>query len=512
MKKLLTILCLLPTILFAQIELPEKVPNTYVFDYEHLLTDSQISSLNSKIQELEKKSSIEVALITYDIGDNPIEDVTLQFARTWGVGKRGLNNGVVYLISPKNHKARIEVGYGLEGTLTDIETSEMQDNVKSFYRNSDWYGGISSIFDQIYNKLGNVTVEQRELYNKQLEAEEAQRKADNEYQQKILTIVGIVIVGIITIIIFFFLIKGYFSRKKAKIEKIKIEKEKERQRIEREKEKEKQRIEREKLEKERIERERVSLISKVMSDFSSYLEKINKYEDKLKMYISNFNSKNYKFPINFSSYKNSMKSYCNDYENFIKNTIVDVNTTYKDIVSIKRNLSIYETNMESVIKSIESEVSSYIRKENYVKSSISNIGDLYKKAKIEIVNTPFKTLRESVYNSIINWTGDLWSIYDKCCELETLYNKILSYREEQEKIKIEARRAAEAKKRREEEEERYREAENRRRREEEESSRNSYSSLSSSWGSDSSSSSSSYDSGSSFGGGDFGGAGSSSSW
>ncbi len=51
-----------------------------------------------------------------------IEDFGYQLGRHWGIGQKGKNNGVLLIVAPKDHKVRIEVGYGLEGTLTDAQS------------------------------------------------------------------------------------------------------------------------------------------------------------------------------------------------------------------------------------------------------------------------------------------------------------------------------------------------------------------------------------------------------
>lgn len=91
-----------------------------VVDQANIISEPTASRIAAKLAELEAKSGIQlvVATVTSLEGD-AIEPYANALFRAWGLGEKGKNNGVLLLVAPNERKARIEVGYGLEGTLTD---------------------------------------------------------------------------------------------------------------------------------------------------------------------------------------------------------------------------------------------------------------------------------------------------------------------------------------------------------------------------------------------------------
>ncbi len=101
----------------------------YVNDFADLLTHEQGDSLNEELIAFEKKTSIEIAVVTVPwLNNQSIEDYTRDLAREWAVGKSGQNNGVVFLIAPKERKMRIETASGVRAVLTDGLANRIRDN------------------------------------------------------------------------------------------------------------------------------------------------------------------------------------------------------------------------------------------------------------------------------------------------------------------------------------------------------------------------------------------------
>lgn len=108
--------------------LPEPVG--YVNDYENLYTDSEEKTLDSLIAGFERKTTIQIALITFDTTmttKDSLEALTLRIANVWGVGQKDKNNGVTIGICRGYRKMRIQNGDGIEKILTDRETKEIID-------------------------------------------------------------------------------------------------------------------------------------------------------------------------------------------------------------------------------------------------------------------------------------------------------------------------------------------------------------------------------------------------
>ena len=116
-----------------------------VNDYAGMLSNGNISQINSVLAELEKTDSTQIAVLTIPSlqGDN-LEGFSLKVVEKWQIGKKGLDNGALLLISRDDRKLRIEVGYGLEGSLTDMVSGQIIRNVITpYFRSGDFDRGVS---------------------------------------------------------------------------------------------------------------------------------------------------------------------------------------------------------------------------------------------------------------------------------------------------------------------------------------------------------------------------------
>jgi uncharacterized protein len=126
-----------------------------VVDQASILDASQESRLTSKLANFEAKSSIQLVVVTLaSLGDWPVEDWGLTLGRTWGIGQKGKDNGVLLIVAPNDREVRIEVGYGLEGTLPDATVDAIIRNVIiPRFRAGDMAGGISDGVDAVIAAL-----------------------------------------------------------------------------------------------------------------------------------------------------------------------------------------------------------------------------------------------------------------------------------------------------------------------------------------------------------------------
>jgi uncharacterized protein len=84
-----------------------------------------------------------------------IETYGYQLGRFWGIGQKGTNTGAILLVAPKEHKVRIEVGYGLEGTLTDaLSSTIINEDILPSFRKGDYQAGILAGTAAILRTLG----------------------------------------------------------------------------------------------------------------------------------------------------------------------------------------------------------------------------------------------------------------------------------------------------------------------------------------------------------------------
>ena len=96
-----------------------------------------------------------VVVIENSLQGYPIEDYGVALARHWGIGQAKKDNGVILIIAPKEHKARIEVGYGLEGTLTDVLSHEIiQNQIRPAFKKGQYETGVIRGVDAILAVLG----------------------------------------------------------------------------------------------------------------------------------------------------------------------------------------------------------------------------------------------------------------------------------------------------------------------------------------------------------------------
>ncbi len=102
-------------------------PVGHVNDFAEMLSVQTRAGLEQKLSSLQQETGIEIAVATVqNLGGDTVENVAVELFKQWGIGKRGKDNGVLLLISREDRKSRIEVGYGLEGVLTDVGTSRIQ--------------------------------------------------------------------------------------------------------------------------------------------------------------------------------------------------------------------------------------------------------------------------------------------------------------------------------------------------------------------------------------------------
>jgi len=147
-------LVLIPAAIVAQ-DVPAKPnPPTRVNDFAHVMTPDQVDALEHKLVAFNDSTTSDIVIVTVpDIGNSSIEDYALKILRTWGVGDKKNNNGIVVLADIKDHQVYIAIGYGLEGAIPDITAKEIVDNeiVPNFREggNDNYYRG----FDQATNAL-----------------------------------------------------------------------------------------------------------------------------------------------------------------------------------------------------------------------------------------------------------------------------------------------------------------------------------------------------------------------
>ncbi len=117
-----------------------------IVDAAHLLPADLAASLSAELAAHEARTGNQVAVLTLpSLEGEPLEEFSHRVATTWKLGQKGTDNGVLILVAPNDRKVRIEVGYGLEGTLTDLKSSRIiREEMVPRFRDGDFPGGIAA--------------------------------------------------------------------------------------------------------------------------------------------------------------------------------------------------------------------------------------------------------------------------------------------------------------------------------------------------------------------------------
>lgn len=120
-------------------------PASFINDYENLFTDDEEKSLDSLIKDFEKRTTIQIAVITFDTTlttSDSLDALTLRLGNLWGVGQKDKNNGIVIGISKGYRKMRIQNGYGIEKVITDAETKVIVDTAfLPYFKEANYFKG-----------------------------------------------------------------------------------------------------------------------------------------------------------------------------------------------------------------------------------------------------------------------------------------------------------------------------------------------------------------------------------
>ncbi|MDO8862724.1 TPM domain-containing protein [Haliea sp. E1-2-M8] len=141
---LLVLLLLLPAAVWAQ-SAPEFPALTgRVVDRAELLSPEAEAGLTQMLQAHEQASTEQVVVVTLpELQGFPIEDFGYQLGRHWGIGQKGEDNGALLIVARDERKIRIEAGYGVEGRLTDAESSFIINRIMTpAFRKGDFQAGI----------------------------------------------------------------------------------------------------------------------------------------------------------------------------------------------------------------------------------------------------------------------------------------------------------------------------------------------------------------------------------
>jgi uncharacterized protein len=138
---------LVPLCAAAQVAVPPL--ETRVTDLTATLTAQQVGELEGKLAAFEARKGSQIALlIVPTTRPESIEQYSIRVAEQWQLGRKGVDDGALLLIAKDDRELRIEVGYGLEGVLTDLVANRIvEDIIVPNLRAGDFYRGVSDGLD-----------------------------------------------------------------------------------------------------------------------------------------------------------------------------------------------------------------------------------------------------------------------------------------------------------------------------------------------------------------------------
>lgn len=155
MKKILfTLLLLFPISVFAYTS--PGSPAGFVNDFAGVLSQEKKQEMETILQDYKNSTGNEIAIVfIQELKDETIESYAVRLFEEWGIGSKDKDNGVLFLASISDREMRIEVGYGLEGDLTDIESKRIiTDAVKPYFASGDYNGGALAAIEGIKTAIG----------------------------------------------------------------------------------------------------------------------------------------------------------------------------------------------------------------------------------------------------------------------------------------------------------------------------------------------------------------------
>ena len=172
---------------FAKLEIPAAPPlDRPIVDQTKTLSNEDVTRISNLIKAERQKKSLQIGVLMIDTlgNDDSLEEYSLKVARQWGIGDKKQSNGALLFIAKNDHKMRIEVGNGMEGSLTDARASQIiRNTIAPKFRSGDYAGGVEAGVKRIIDA-----------------AEGKDQSADSEDMESIISLIFIIVL-IFTVVI-----------------------------------------------------------------------------------------------------------------------------------------------------------------------------------------------------------------------------------------------------------------------------------------------------------------------
>lgn len=158
-KTMRYLVCGLVTILLCSItvaaaKIPRPTSDFFVNDYAGVLDEDVKNHINQRSRQYQSEGGPQVVVVTVEsLEGDAIEEYAIRLAREWGIGSKEENNGILILLAVQERNVRIEVGYGLEGVVTDSLSGRFIREATPRLSENDYNSGIKIIYDLVIGEL-----------------------------------------------------------------------------------------------------------------------------------------------------------------------------------------------------------------------------------------------------------------------------------------------------------------------------------------------------------------------
>jgi hypothetical protein len=155
MKKYLIIIALISTFLSS---VNVVLYADYIFDEAKILTDNEKKNLNDIVCGIDRDTSVQIGIIIItSLEGKDIFDFSIEKANELKFGQKYINNGCLITISINDRKMRMELGYGLEWVISDINAAEINEEMMPFFKTGSFYKGLEVGISEIYGMVKNYS-------------------------------------------------------------------------------------------------------------------------------------------------------------------------------------------------------------------------------------------------------------------------------------------------------------------------------------------------------------------
>ncbi len=129
----------------------------FIIDNGNFFSDTEKTELIESLQNIETKSTVQTLIYTtMDLGGKSPVDYGMDLSRQYPAGIKGINNGIIILLSKNDRKLQILVGSGLEWILTNSQTQQIVDQMIPYFKKGEFYNGVNKAVDFIDKKVTDI--------------------------------------------------------------------------------------------------------------------------------------------------------------------------------------------------------------------------------------------------------------------------------------------------------------------------------------------------------------------